>query len=205
MATKLFLRDTSANPIGIFYDLSTTAGSAAAGHEVSTAASGTQIQWTQGTGGAALEWISGRVPAGGFTLAGTMTFSIWAKESNMSANCGARARVFKYSGGVETEIGGGPWNDGVEFGTSDAEMVWTGTPTSTAFAEDDRIIVRFYITNIGTMAGGYVCSITFNGADAAAFDSFFQINENVTFKAEAVPTTFPPINFSRSFQNLLRR
>lgn len=63
-------------------------------------------------------------------------------------------------------------------------MVWTGTPTSTAFAEDDRIIVRYYITNIGTMASGHTCTLTYNAADAATGDSFFQINEDVTFKAE---------------------
>ena len=170
MATKLFIRNTALNGIGNFYDMVTTAGSSAATGVVNTAASGTQIQWTRTAGGTVLEFISGRVPSGGFTLSGTMSFSIWAHESNMSANAGARARVFKRtSGGTETEVGGGPYNDGVEFSTPNtAEMTWTGTPTSTAFAEDDRIIVRYYITNAGgTMASGYTCTITYNAADAA--------------------------------------
>lgn len=185
MATKLFLRDTAANGIGNYFDSVTTAGSATATGVVDTTASGTEIQWTQTAGGTVLEFISGRVPSGGFTLSGTMTFSIWAHQSHMNANCGARSRVFKRTAaGVETEVGGGPYNDGVEFGTSSAEMVWTGTPTSTAFAENDRIIVRYYITNVGTMGGGFTCTLTYNGADAATGDSFFQINENVTFKAE---------------------
>lgn len=139
MATKLFLRNTAANGIGTFFDMLATAGAGSATGVVNSAASGTQIQWTRTAGGTVLEYISGRVPAGGFTLSGTMTFSIWAHESNAQANCGARARVFKRAAnGTVTEIAGGPWNDGVEFGTSAAEMTWTGTPTSTAFAEDDR-------------------------------------------------------------------
>lgn len=189
MATKLFLRTSTANAIGTFRDMLTTAGDVGTDTAVvNTAASGTQIQWTHTTGGAVAEWISGRVPAGGFTLSGTMTFSIWAHESNMNANCGARARVFKRTAaGSESEIGGGPWNDGVEFGTAAAEMVWTGTPTSTAFDENDRIIVRYYITNIGTMASGHTCTLTYSGPDATTGDSFFQINENVTFKGETFP------------------
>lgn len=187
MATKLFLRNTAANGIGTYYDMGTTAGGASATGVVDTVASGTEIQWTRTAGGTVLEWISGRSPAGGWTLSGTMTFSIWANQSHMNANCGARARVFKRTAaGVESEIGGGPYNDGVEFGTSAAEMTWTGTPTSTAFAEDDRLIVRYYITNQGTMGGGFTCTLTYNAADAATGDSFFQINENVTFKSETL-------------------
>ena len=196
MATKLFLRDTTDNAIGVYKDMLTTAGGPYKAWSTNTTASGTQILWNSGNGAPDLEWISGRAPSGGFTLSGTMTFSIWASENNMSANCGARARVFKRtSGGTETEIGGGPWNDGVEFTvTTPTEMVWTGTPTSTAFAEDDRIIVRYYLTNVGTMASGHSCTIEYGGADAATGDSFFQINENVTFKAESVAvTSFPPV------------
>lgn len=200
MATKLFLRSTANNGIGTFYDMGTTAGSASTTGVVDTVASGTEIQWTRTAGGTVLEWISGRVPAGGFTLSGTMTFSIWANESHMNANCGARARVFKWTAaGVESEIGGGPYNDGVEFGTAAAEMTWTGTPTSTAFSEDDRIVVRYYITNVGTMGGGFTCTLTYNAADAATGDSFFQINENVAFKTEDQTLTPGPFTNSQTF------
>lgn len=188
MATKLFLRESADNAINGFRDMLTTAGSVTSDGVVNTVESGTEIQWTDTAGGAVLEWISGRAPVGGFTLSGTMTFSIWARENNMSANCGARARVFKRTAaGTVTEVGGGPYNDGVEFGTAFAEMVWTGTPTSTAFAENDRLIVRYYITNIGTMGGGFTCTINYDAADAATGDSYFQINETVAFKAEDVP------------------
>lgn len=195
MATKLFLLDAAANAIGVFKDMLIVAGTVGRAGIVNTVASGTEIQWAQADGVTALEYISGRAPAGGFTLSGLMTFSIWANESNMAANCGARARVFKRTlAGVETEVLGGPWDDGVEFiVTTSTEMVWTGTPTSTLFLENDRVIVRYYITNIGTMGGGNTCQIGYNNADTAASDSFFQINENVAFKAESVAAaSFPP-------------
>lgn len=187
MATKLFLRETTVNGIGTFRDLITTAGATATTGVVNTAASGTQIQWTKTAGGAVLEWISGRVPAGGFTLSGTMTFNIWASENSAQANAGGRSRVFKRtSAGVETEIAGGPFNHGVEFGTSAAAKNWTGTPTSTTFSEDDRIVVRYYITNIGTMGSAKTCTINYDGPTASASgDSWFQINETVSFKSES--------------------
>jgi hypothetical protein len=189
MATKLFLRETTENAIGSYRDMVTTAGSSVTTGVVNTTASGTQIQWTKTAGGSVLEWISGRAPSGGFTLAGTMTFSLWCAESNMNANIGARARVFKRTAaGSESEVGGGPYDDGVELTvTTQTEMTWTGTPTSTGFSEDDRIIVRYYITNVGTMASGHTGTMNYDAADAATGDSFFQINETVTFKAEDAP------------------
>jgi hypothetical protein len=196
MATKLFLRNTSTNPITdsgdtILYDMITTAGSASDTAVVDTAASGTEIQWTKDTtADQSVAWISGRVPAGGFTLT-TTDISIWAHESNMNANCGGRYRVFRYqTGGTVTELGGGPFNDGVEFTvTTPTEMLWAGNVTDQAFSEDDRILLRVYITNVGTMASGHTCTLTFNAADAATGDSFFNIAETVSFKAEDPPPT----------------
>jgi len=189
--TKLFLRNTSNNPItdsgdGVLYDMVIAAGASADTDVVNTVASGTEIQWTDVGGGATVAWISGRVPAGGFTLT-TTDLSIWAQESNMLANCGGRYRVFRYQPGPTiTELGGGPFNDGVEFGTAAAEMTWLGNVTDQVLNENDRILVRVYITNVGTMGGPYTCTITFNAADAATGDSFFNIAETVTFKAEDV-------------------
>src|SRR5678816_2979974 len=115
MATKLFLRETTVTAIGSFRDMLASAGASLTTGVVNTAGSGTQIQWTKTAGGAVLEWISGRVPVGGFTLSGTMTFNIWASESATAANAGGRVRVFKRTAaGSESEVGGGPYNDGVE-------------------------------------------------------------------------------------------
>ena len=193
MATKLFLLDSAVNAIGDFYDTNTTANSSSTTGVVNTTASGTEIQWTRTAGGTVLEWISGRVPSGGFTLSGTVTYNIWAQESNMSANVGVAAKIFKrVPGGTETQVGtttsyGSPTE--ISF-SSVAEYSWTMTPgTGVAFAENDRLVVRFYIINVGTMGGGYTATCTYNGADAATGDSFVQINENVTFKPEDYPIT----------------
>jgi hypothetical protein len=197
MATKLFLRNTSTNGIsdtgdGIVYDMVTTAGASADTAVVNTAASGTQIQFTKTAGGSTIAWISGRAPAGGFTLT-TTDIDAWLQESNAQANCGGRYRVFKRTAaGVTSEVAGGPFNDGVEFGTGAASMTWAGNVTDTAFSEDDRILVRLYITNVGTMGGGRTCTLTFNAANAATGDSFFNIAETVAFKAESNPQSADP-------------
>jgi len=185
MATKLFLRSTQTNPFGgIYFDMVPTAGAGAITATVDSVAEGTEIQWTQTAGGALIQWVSGRAPAGGFTLT-TTDISIWAHETSATANDGGRYRVFRRTAaGVETEIGGGPFDDGVEFTKLDpTEMTWPGNVTDQAFAENDRILLKVYITNIGTM-GNFVSVLNYNAADAAIGDSFFNIAETVAFKAE---------------------
>jgi hypothetical protein len=192
MPTKLYLRNSATSGItdtgdGILKDLSTEAGSGVAPLAVvNTAASGTEIQWTDTAGGSTIAWISGLAPSGGFTLTST-DISIWARESNMNANAGGRYRVFKRTAaGSVSELGGGPFNDGVEFGPSSTEFTWIGNVTDTAFAEDDRILIRLYITNVGTMGGGFTCSLDYGAPDASQGDSFFNIAETVTFKPQDV-------------------
>ena len=194
MATKLFLRNTQTNGItdtgdGLVYDMITTAGAASDTGVVNTVASGTDIQWTKTAGGSTMAFISGRVPSGGFTLT-TTDVDFWGHESNMSANAGGRFHLYKYTPGAPptiTELGGSPFSDGIEFGTAAASMTWVGNVTDTAFAENDRLLLRPYITNVGTMGGGFTCTLTFNAADASTGDSFFNIAETVTFKAEDLP------------------
>lgn len=186
MATKLFLRSSQGNSIGAtYFDMLTTAGAGSTTAVVDTDGS-TEKQWTQTSGGALIQWVSGRAPAGGFTLT-TSDISIWAHESATAANSGGRYRLFKRtSGGTETELAGGPFDDGVEFTkTTPTEMTWTGNPTDTAFSENDRILLKLYITNVGSMGSGQTCTLTYNAADAATGDSFLNIAETVTFKAEA--------------------
>ena len=190
MATVLYLRNTQNNAIGgTYYDLITTAGASVDTAIVNTTASGTEIQFTKTAGGSLVQFISGRVPSGGFTLT-TGSVSLWLSENNMNANIGGRVRIFKRAaGGTETELGGGPFNFGTEMSvTTPREDVWTTNVTDTAFAENDRILLKVYITNVGVMATGFTGELRFNAAAAATGDSFLSISENVTFKGETVDT-----------------
>ena len=193
MPTKLFLRNTLDNPITdsgdtVLYDMVVTAGGAVDTDIVDTVVSGTEIQWTQETTlDQTIAWISGRVPAGGFTLTNT-DISVWCLESMANVNAGGRYRVYKYSGGTVTELGGGPFDDGVEFSTTITEMTWPGDVSNTVFAENDRILLRVFISSAGFGAG--TCDIQFNAADGSTGDSFFNIAETVAFKAEEVGQPF---------------
>jgi len=192
MATDLVLRTTLDSGLGatgkFFLDLPVNSfGAGLVTFTVDTAASGTQIQWTRETAiDSEVEWVSGRVPSGGFTLTSLTSVDMWMSESMTTANCGGRIRLFKLSpSGVETELAGGPFDDGVEIGgTSLTNMTWTANPTDTAFAENDRLLLKVYITNIGTMAGSLTCGLGVNAASGATGDSKIVLNETVAFKAE---------------------
>jgi hypothetical protein len=186
------MRRTAANGIGNFFDALVARGSSAfTTGVVNTVASGTQIQWTRTAGGTVLEWISGRSPAGGWTLSGTVTFNTWALESDMTANCGMRCRLFRRTNaGVETEVTGGPFNKGSEFGTSaNTADQWTGSATSIAFAEDDRLVIRFYITNVGTMGGPFTCTMHYDTSTGNADgDVWVELTQTVAFKDDQAVT-----------------
>lgn len=196
MATTLYLRSIEANIRNTAnnnqYDFMTTQrGTSAASAVVSTAASGTNIHWTETAGGASLAWISEPVNNQQNVSTSTVTFNIWALESNMNANAGARARLFRWSANDETEtLIVGPADDGVEFGTAITAMNWTANPAAnTVLLKGDRIIVRFYITNIGTMASGHTCTMGFDGPTAGANgDSYVVLTDNLTFQ-QRIPIT----------------
>ena len=187
MATKLYLRDSKSNAIGVYRDMAVVAGAAAVTGVANTTAGGTLIQWTRTAGGEAITFITAASPAAGWTLDGDVTFSIWAKESNVDANCGIKCRLWiRTAAGVETEIDTG-WSYGApdEITASDAEYSWTGNPTSTAFAEGDRLVLRVYVINVGTMIASRTGTMTFGAADAATGDSFISLTETVDFTTDA--------------------
>lgn len=181
--TTLFLRNTTTNGIPGYRDMLPVAGAATSTAVVNTSANA-EDPWTDTPGGAQMIWVSGRVPVGGFTLSGPITFNIWAHESNAAANEGARAIVHRRTtGGIENN--GQLFDDGVEFALTTTEMGWTGAPTAITFLEDERLVFRLFITPVGTSAPLHTCTLTYDGPDAAVGDSFIQISEQVAFKAEA--------------------
>jgi hypothetical protein len=195
LATVLYLRNTTNNGISdgsiasTIYDMVTAPGSSIDTAVTNTTASGTELQLTKIAAGSTIAWISGRAPAGGFTLT-EADISLWQLESNMNANIAGRFRIYKRTaGGTVTQIGSTPWNDDVEMTTATREDSWgTVSLTDTAFAENDRIIIKVFLTNVGTMATGFTGTLSFNAAAGASGDSFFNIVETVAFKAEPTAT-----------------
>lgn len=163
---KLYLRNTTTNGISIggvaCYDLLTTAGASADTAVVNTTASGTEIQFTKTAGGSVAAFITGRVPSGGWTITSS-DVALWLQESAATVNAGLRYRLFKYSGGTETELGGSPFDAGTEFNTGSTLTTLVGNVTDTALEENDRLLLRVYAVNIGTMGAG-TATLGFNGA-----------------------------------------
>lgn len=190
MATPLYLRDETSD---VTLDtatqrLGTTRGDAGVTVEDAAtvpgpvAAPGIQIDTAAG----ALCWMSPPVAAA-FTLSGTVTVNLWMSESSMNANVDPRVRVYRCDkdGVVLATVADG--TDGLELPvTTRALVTWTLTPTSTAFAVGERIAVRVFGDDAGTMGLGFTFNLGYDGSTAAADgDSFVQLNENVTF-AQAV-------------------
>jgi hypothetical protein len=192
--TKLYLRTTTDNGLG-FQDLIAAAGASNHSIVTSTTALATEIEVTEKV----VEWISGRAPAGGFTLAGPITFNVWSAESDGTANTGLRARLFKKpKSGSEVELGG-PYDMGQELAAGTSVLnSWTGTPPTTEFAEDDRLVLRIYVTNAGgDMGGGDFVTMDYDGSTSGAdYDTWIQLSQFVTFKApgdpDGTPTPPPP-------------
>lgn len=185
--TRLYLRNTTTNGIGsTYYDMIPTAGASVDSAITASTAAGTEIQLTKTSGGALVNFVSGRAPVGGFTLT-SVDVALWAWENSTATNVGGRLRLFQRTpGGTETEIGGGPFDDGVEFTTGFALYTWTANVTDTAIEEDNRIVAKLYLTNIGTMAVGDAI-VAFNDAAGAFGGSYISIFPAVAFKAESAP------------------
>jgi hypothetical protein len=199
MATKLYLRnDNNSSKLSGYYDLIATAGNSSDTGVVATTASGTNIQWTKTSGGTALAWISGRIPAGGVTLT-SADWDIWCRESGSSANAKLRVRLYKWHEGTETELTGSPFDESAEL-NSMAITNETGTAdfTDTAFAENDRLVVKLFITNVGTMGAGYTCTVQFNVANGSTGDSAMNLAETITFKSDKAVGNTDTFAFSQS-------
>jgi hypothetical protein len=189
MPTSLFLRTTSANPVGSFLDMIPVEGSSNLGLFVSTIDGPAEIQWCDGAGVTPVEWIGPRAPAGGFTLAGLITFNIRANEANPNQNSGVRVRLYKRTwAGVETEIANSPFDYGSELPTDSSISSYTATPTSTVFAEDDRLVARIFTMDAGgVMTPGFNTLSVDGNSGSPTHNSYIQINETVAFKAEGDP------------------
>lgn len=199
--TQLYLRRTTASGIGTFYDMLTTRGvSAFTSGVVNTAAGATEIQWTRTAGGTVLEWVSPPIAntfyfSNPTTAIAGGTLTTWAFESNALANVTIRWRIYRRRGTTEVACMVGPALT-AELGTTIAQKIITTLPTNnpqitnTEFMPDDRIVLRMYLSNVGTMAAGYTVTMHYDHNVAAVDgDSFLSLYEVVEFKAEGDPLT----------------
>jgi hypothetical protein len=191
MATKLFMKQfqSSANLTNQFASNPTYSYASVTAQVLTfitsitnTVASGTKIQCTKTAGGAILQFISPPLAAA-VTISGTITNNCWALESNNLANAGMRCIHSRWSDGTVIS----DTSKGVELTTSAAVQNWTdAAPTSTIIGVNDRIVITWYVTNVGTMGGSQTVTLDYGGKTAAADgDTWVQFTENITFQTEA--------------------
>lgn len=181
MATKLFLRDDAVNAevtvgTGTKKLLSTVQGAALVASDATATVAGPTTGVQVKKAGVVLIWIS--APLAAVTISGTITFNLWGKESNLAANCGFDVLVERVNrvGTVQSTILRS--EHGTEFGTAAAAENWTGTPTSTALVDTDRIKVTVFANDAGgNMASGQTFTLDYGAATGVDGDSYVQFNE----------------------------
>jgi len=207
MATSLFLRDdaqsatvpsnwTTAGIILKLLGLTRGGGVASSGATATTASIGAALTngslveaWpgvvealpTSGTSNAGAAWYAWTSnPLNAVTIAGSITVNLRALESSTMANYGVGAEVYRLAGGVLTRIGIN--NNTTELGTSEAARSFTITPTSTALADGDRlVVVPFFLAVGGSASGGFTSNCFWNGtASGASGDTFVTFTESIT-------------------------
>jgi hypothetical protein len=139
----------------------------------------------------ALEWVSPRFKSGwDVTAAAQFAGAVFAAEASTAANCALRANVFRRKpDGTESLI---YTVTTAELDTAPplgSDSMVGGTVTPTSCVEDDRLVVRVYITNVGTMAAGHVCTVYYDHNAAGGLgDSFLSFLDPPGWKAEGDPS-----------------
>jgi hypothetical protein len=125
------------------------------------------------------------------TISGVITVNIWAIESSNSANVAINARIEKVdgaNGNVITVIATTART--TELGTASRTLQsFTVTPAAGVLCKKgDRLRVRIFGDDAGTMGSGFTFHISYDGPTAAADgDTWIQTTENLTF-ITATPT-----------------
>jgi hypothetical protein len=135
-------------------------------------------------------WLSPTIAdGGGATISGSITANLWMKESNTSANVGAKVLIQRCdsSGNVISTIASSA--KGTEVGTSLSAQNWSISPTSTILVPGNRILVTvFGVDAGGTMKTGYTMAFQYDGP-AGSGNSYVAFAESLTFGAwTAAPT-----------------
>lgn len=175
MATLQFnCRNTTGSYVTGYYDLDVSTGSSTTttGIVATTSGTGKDILWTKTSGGAVMTWVTPPVKTAG-TIS-SVTAGLAALESSASANAQARIHVYKRTAaGVETEVTGSPADDGTELPRNNAaQQTMTVTITGgVSLAVGDFLVIKWAITNIGTMGSGFTATMWYDGNTAATQSS----------------------------------
>lgn len=148
----------------------------------------------------ATEWISPPVSAD-VTISGTITANVWAAESNMSANVAINVIIEIIRANA---LGTNNSNTLVEIvrSTRTTEVAVTtravnnfttgmtsGAYTSQTLNRGDRLRIRVFGDDAGTMASGFTFNIGYNGNTGGADgDTFVTFTENFSFESAPAGT-----------------
>lgn len=128
-------------------------------------------------------------PLVGFTLAGSVSINLRGDESAPQANATLGCRLYKLSGG-SLSASLGQATGSVELGATESAVTGSVTPTSTAFANGDQLVLEIGIVNVGTMGAGRTVNFYYSGPTAAASgDSYVTLTETVTLQRRSRNST----------------
>ena len=168
--------------------LSEVRGSGASTRTAATVAGATNGLEMQSLAPLPVEWLSDPLSAD-FTISGTITANLWANETAAANNVAINFVVEKLDGatGALTQIVKSARV--IEVATASAVNNFTAAPTSTACKRGDRLRVRVFADDAGTMGAGGTATFTYGAATAAANgDSWIQFTETLTFDTTTAPT-----------------
>ena len=135
-----------------------------------------------------VDWLSNPLSAD-FTISGTITANLWANETAAANNVAINFVVEKMDGATGTLTQIVKSARVIEVATASAVNNFTAAPTSTACKRGDRLRVRVFADDAGTMASGGTATFTYAGTTAAANgDSWIQFTENLTFDTTITAT-----------------
>jgi hypothetical protein len=210
VATKLFLRtvssggrdygtannDANLRGTGIGWDsamLATTAGptntNSASVATVAGATPGVEIA----SSNAALVWYSSPLAAAA-TISGSITWNIWAAESSLSANVAINGRIEVVDGATGAITLINQTTRTTELTLTSVATNFAQTPAAgVACKKGDRLRVRLFGDDAGTMATGFTFNVSYSGPTAAAAgDTWLQLTETLSFVSEPAGTQVFP-------------
>lgn len=171
--------------------LSTTRGATAVSQDVDTVAGPTNgqevaISTTTFASNGPREWLSAPLAAG-VTISGSITWNLRASENNMSANVAINGilEVINGATGAITLINKTTRVVELAVLTQTAENFAQTPVAGVACNKGDRLRVRIFGDDVGTMASGFAFTFWWDGPTAAASgDSYLTLTETLTFASE---------------------